>query len=356
MLLFIWVFPSLRRVSWAQFWEFKMTLTLIAAIHMGSIVLNNLSLEWLGLSINQIIKGAAPLPTMFFAFLLVGSRYSLAVVLTVAALAAGCVVAVPPTEFRTSAEGIIAAILSMLLLSLKQVLYERVLSNSSATGLDPFAITFWQFALGAPMLFVLWVCNANNERAAVLVYWRDRAPTAIWIATASALLALAYNMSTLWLTKVTSALTLNIVSTIKFILVIVIPGLADREFVAYNWVGVALYFLSLCLYTVLSVPAEVERYDNALKLDEEEGDRFFWLPGGKFLFKGEVHQLIVSSRSQTFTVTPPLRDADEHDRLWGHHISETDPTAERTDCCDWGKLCFSVSTYDEKNMLPTRTK
>jgi len=85
------------------------------------------------------------------------------------------------------------------------VLYERVLSNSSATGLDPFAITFWQFALGAPMLFVLWVCNANNERAAVLVYWRDRAPTAIWIATASALLALAYNMSTLWLTKVRRA-------------------------------------------------------------------------------------------------------------------------------------------------------
>ena len=36
--------------------------------------------------------------------------------------------------------------------------------------------------------------------------------------------------------QVTSALTLNVVSSLKFVLVIVIPSLIEQEFVPYNWV------------------------------------------------------------------------------------------------------------------------
>eukprot|EP00966_Prymnesium_polylepis_P229921 5320060-Prymnesium_polylepis.1 len=42
------------------------------------------------------------------------------------------------------------------------------------SGLNPFAITFWQFALGGPFLLTLWGLNVNNERAPVAAYWHDR--------------------------------------------------------------------------------------------------------------------------------------------------------------------------------------
>ena len=37
--------------------------------------------------------------------------------------------------------------------------------------------------------------------------------------------------------------------------------------------------------TYLKIPREVKEYEEALKLDDEEGDRFFLQPGGKYILK-----------------------------------------------------------------------
>ena len=128
-LLLMGIFPSLRQVSVQQFWDYKITLILVMIFHVTSIVLNNLSLvqpappppcilahihlvsvlsvclqqghckyrpstlaaaqEWLGLSINQIIKGLAPLPTMIFSFFVLKTRYPILVIASVVCLSAG---------------------------------------------------------------------------------------------------------------------------------------------------------------------------------------------------------------------------------------------------------------------------
>ncbi|KAL3901150.1 MAG: hypothetical protein SGPRY_012326, partial [Prymnesium sp.] len=248
---------------------------------------------------NQIIKGTAPLPTMAFAYLIVGSRYRWELVLTVLLLTAGachhtfpprgcCVIAVPPKAFRSSVEGIVAAILAVLALSLKQVIYERLLANSSVSGLVPFVIIAWQFALSIPVLLAMWVADVNDERGRVIDFWRTSPQTGVWIVAASSALALSYNLSSILLTKVTSALTLNVIASLKFILTIIIPGVIEQVFAVYNWFGVGIYFVCLCVYSYLEIPLEVEKYEHALKLDEEEGDRFFLSPGGKFIQKTPI--------------------------------------------------------------------
>jgi len=250
------------------------------------------------------------------------------------------VIAVPPTEFHTSLEGIIAAVVAMMALSIKQVIYEMLLANSSVSGLNPFAITFWQFALGGPFLLLLWVLNVNNERGAVIAYWRDYPHLALGITSISAFLALAYNLSTLTLTKVTSALTLNIVSSIKFVLVIIIPGVIEHSFVPYNWAGVGVYFVFLCAYSYLKLPREVEQYQEALKLDEEEGDRFFLQPGGRYISKQQRtgFMYVYGGSFISYPTVPALLPGDERDELWGHHIAQREAEEGRSPGC-LDRLC-----------------
>jgi len=345
LLLVMWVVPSTRHVSLSQFWQYKYTLTFLMVFHVASIVLNNLSLVWLGLSINQIIKGASPLPTMFFTFMILGTRYRWQIILSVLCLTAGCVVAVPPNELNSSLEGILAAVVAMISLSIKQVIYEMLLANSSMSGLNPFAITFWQFALGGPFLLTLWGLNVNNERAPVAAYWHDRPHTALLISTVSAGLAMLYNLSTLNLTKVTSALTLNIVSSIKFVLVIIIPGVIEGDFVAYNWVGVGMYFAFLCIYSYLKLPREVQRYEEALKLDDDESDRFFLQPGGRYIQKQQRtgFMYVYGGSFVSYPMVKTLLAMDERDELWGHHIAQRSDEVVGKGCFD----CFGCGPVDE---------
>jgi len=321
-LLLMAIFPQLRTVSFTQLRESKVTLTLVMIFHVSSIVLNNLSLVWLGLSINQIIKGLAPLPTMLFSACIVRARYPLPVIISVALLSAGCMVAVPPDELRTSAEGIIACVIAMLALAVKQVYYEMMLADSTVSGLDPFAIVFWQFALGFPFLFIIWLANGNRERESTIDYWKSYPSTAIWISIASPLMATVYNLSTLFLTKVTSALTLNIVSSLKFVLVIILPALIEKDFVPYNWVGVAIYFVFLLAYTWFTVPSETKKYEDHLKNDPDGIERPFLVPGGVFIMKTGA----MGSGALVLNATDPrLGYSTMEEELggpWGHHHAQ----------------------------------
>lgn len=131
--------------------------------------------------------------------------------------------------------------------------------------------------------------------------------------------------------KVTSALTLNVIASLKFILTIIIPGVIEQVFAVYNWFGVGIYFVCLCVYSYLEIPLEVEKYEHALKLDEEEGDRFFLSPGGKFIQKTPI--LFMTPMSHTLVILPGV-ERGESDRLWGHHLVQKEDDHGKTGCFD----------------------
>jgi len=121
---------------------------------------------------------------------------------------------------------------------------------------------------------------------------------------------------------VTSALTLNIVSSLKFVLVIIIPGLVEKDFVSYNWAGVAIYFVFLLAYTWFTVPSETKKYEDHLKNDPDGIERPFLVPGGVFIMKtGTMGSgaLVINAKD------PKLGYSTMEEELggpWGHHHAQ----------------------------------
>lgn len=59
--------PDTGQVTWAQFRAHWSSLVLLSAIFSASLSTNNMSLMYLGVSVNQIVKSCVVLPTTLFA-------------------------------------------------------------------------------------------------------------------------------------------------------------------------------------------------------------------------------------------------------------------------------------------------
>jgi drug/metabolite transporter (DMT)-like permease len=128
LLLLAYVTPAATGMpTLSQFWHYKEALVPVAICTTLNLGLNNLSLTLVSLFVNQAIKACTPLPVMVFSNRLAGKAYSRAIILCVALLVVGSIMAnthkmLLTSSKRTSLPGVVICITSMLANALRTVL------------------------------------------------------------------------------------------------------------------------------------------------------------------------------------------------------------------------------------------
>jgi len=223
-----------------------------ACFFMASVVLNNASLTSISLSINQLIKGCNPLPTLLFSFVLTRIRPRLLSVIAVLVVILGTSMAIPYGSPSATTLGMVFAVCSMLATSLRQSFSQYLMGKSDGRKLEPIVLAFWQSALSAPVLLLLWLCNVDNERVKVIAYWGAHPGMALGMSCAISVSACVYTVVMFYFTRLTSAVTLTVAGSTKMILLIVVPAVMDPYlFRTLNWIGFGIWTLGFAAYSYL---------------------------------------------------------------------------------------------------------
>ena len=124
--------PSMR-----QFWDYKAGLVPIALCTTLNLGLNNVSLTLVSLFVNQAIKACTPLPVMVLSNRMTGKVYSRNILISVALLVVGSVMAnahgaMLASARRTSLPGILICATSMIANALKTVLIVKLMGADTA--------------------------------------------------------------------------------------------------------------------------------------------------------------------------------------------------------------------------------
>ncbi|KAL1511557.1 hypothetical protein AB1Y20_006351 [Prymnesium parvum] len=239
-------------------------LSVFAAFFMLSVVLNNASLASLSLSINQIIKGCGPLPTLVFTVALTRVLPRPWTVVAIVVIILGTGLAIPFGSADATTAGVLLALGSVLATAGRQAFSQHLMGRKQGQTFEPIVLVFWQSVLAAPCLLALWLCNVGDERTKVLDFWHAQPALAIGMSVAISASAIAYTVTMYYFTRLTSAVTLTIAGSVKMVLLILIPALVDPHiFSAINWVGACIYLAGFLMYTYLG------HLENVAKLKSE---------------------------------------------------------------------------------------
>ena len=198
--------------SWAQFKEYYRGLVPIAICTTLNAGLNNMSLEYVSLFVNQVIKATAPLPAAAFSFLFAGKRYSTRIIASVCGIVVGSILANAPSLGRANQSdnslfGVVICGVSLLANSLKPVL-QMLAMNATAekAKLAPAVVLFYDSAVSFCLMLLYWLLSA--ERGASIAYLADPHTTLIGlvIIVAGASMAFCFNLATYYFVALTSAL------------------------------------------------------------------------------------------------------------------------------------------------------
>ena len=155
--------PGQKLPSWAEFWSYRYGLVPIALSTTINIECNNMSLMYISLFLNQIIKAVGPVPTMAFSYLLERKRYHWTLLVSVVGLVAGCILAVPSKSGgpSTSGGGLVLALVSLVAASLKPVVMALAMKDTpERPKLAPTSVLFYDTSLSFWLMLLWW-----------LIYW-----------------------------------------------------------------------------------------------------------------------------------------------------------------------------------------
>ncbi|KAL1527837.1 hypothetical protein AB1Y20_009217 [Prymnesium parvum] len=262
--------------SFGQLKEYSLGLFPIAICTTANLACNNVSLTLVSLFLNQVIKAAAPLPTMLFSFILERKTYTLKMVVTCTMIVVGTVLAIPMSSKggTTSLVGVIIVIISMLAASLKPVVMTLVFKGmSDKPKLDPPVVLFYDSFLSFWIMLMYWLISPT-ERAGTIEYIGKRSSTAILVICAGASMAFFFNLCTYFVIKYTSAVTCMVASNGNKVINIVISGIiANAMKDARNLCGVVLVCLSIAAYAYASHDAKKNPPKPFFKKDVETGGK-----------------------------------------------------------------------------------
>ena len=245
-----------------QFWAYKHQLVPIAFLTVVNTGLNNYSLHYIALFMNQVIKACAPMPTAIFEYALLGKVYPWTIYATVMLIIIGSILsnAHAMLEGGTSdVIGVVMCLISLVAASLNPVIKKIVLSGSAdLPQLAPSQVLFWDTALACLGLVVLWLIDFDNTRAASIDYLSGNTenPNSGWlglgIITAGSAMAFMFNIALYYYILYTSALTSTIGSIGVKIFLICVSAFTDGVWDPLSWTGITLVVLAIVLYGYLS--------------------------------------------------------------------------------------------------------
>ena len=245
--------------SRAQFWEYKDGLIPIAICTTLNTGLNNLSLTMVSLFVNQVIKATAPLPTAFFSFVLAGKTYSQPILLAVATIVMGSILANVHSMTSSSSSdnsllGVVICATSLLANALKPVLSMKLMSTSTVERpkLAPTVVLFYDSALSFVFMLVYWLLSP--EREAPVSYLANPATTfvGVGIVLCGASMAFTFNLAVYYFVLYTSALTCTVGANGIKILLITAGAISAGVTDALSWCGILLVTLAMAVYAYLN--------------------------------------------------------------------------------------------------------
>eukprot|EP01120_Amphizonella_sp_Union-15-10_P016947 TRINITY_DN923_c0_g1_i1.p1 TRINITY_DN923_c0_g1~~TRINITY_DN923_c0_g1_i1.p1 ORF type:complete len:354 (-),score=24.18 TRINITY_DN923_c0_g1_i1:36-1097(-) len=210
----------------------------------STIVLNNIGLDFIDVASTQIIKSLTPMFTAFFSIFFLNQREPLIVYPIFFICSLGVALSTEQTGTNVSSLGVVLVTASALCLSMATTLQQLILTRiSDAKRLHPMSLVFYttpvEMCLLMPLFLIFELPNyaernqtTQSPRFLVFLIFLD--------ATCVFLLRWVQNITI----KSTSALTVTVISQVKFVIVIAISS------VFFGYSLTLKKFIGLCLLVI----------------------------------------------------------------------------------------------------------
>jgi solute carrier family 35 protein C2 len=240
----------------SRYWKSLLALAIIHGVDVG---LENFSIVYISISLNQIIKATVPAMTLVLSWLFEDRHYTTQMVLSTALTVVGAILAVlnNPQIKEDGVYGIVAACLSAVAGAVSTILLGLLLQRAKINAVTiSFASSLPSALVLLPAFFAYeWPVLTDSSHFA-----HKYDDTHIWLAVV-AVLACFYNLSRLYLIKFTAAHYSVVAGNVK-VAVIVLLSMAvfgdHGGFSAQNWAGVVLTIIGFTVYTYLKFLGRTE--------------------------------------------------------------------------------------------------
>jgi len=218
--------PSVRFPVVDTFSDNWAWLIFVSVIYASSIATNNASFASISLTVNTIFKSAMPFPTMVFSYFVEGKTYSLKIILIVAVLVGGTLLAVPYGDHKPDSDtpewiGYVLVIFSMVATAVRPVVSSHLMRNAEAKGsrksLTAVSMAFFDASIAICVLLPVALVTdvIMNDGVQQVFVGNDYALRNVGYISLGCLMAGIYGPVTFYTIKLTSSLTFIIIGNFK---------------------------------------------------------------------------------------------------------------------------------------------
>lgn len=227
-----------------QHWKPLLALAIIHGVDVG---LENFSIVFISISLNQIIKATVPAMTLGLTWWLDGKHYTPQLVLSTALTVVGAVMAVldNPEIKEDGVFGLVAACLSAVASAVSTLLLGMLLQRARINAVS------LAFVSSVPSALVLLPPFLIYELPHLETFDMRNMSQNGWLALVG-VLACFYNLSRLYLIKYTAAHYSVVAGNVKVALIVILSMLVFGDhggFSPQNWAGTVLAIVGFTLYT-----------------------------------------------------------------------------------------------------------
>lgn len=246
--------PELNTLSREQLRVYKFQLLLLSMLFATTLLTNNTSLQFLSLSVNNVIKSMAPLPQAVLSYVLEGKTTdpTSAAVIVMLCIFGGLSIPVGTPSY--SLLGLLLAIASLLAVTVKVSTSAVLMKDAKTNGLNPTVLVFYDCFNSIFICMSLWFFNPH-EYNGTRRYFAEHFTTGVMVCMVGSLLAVSYNLTSFTLTKTTSSMTAALLACGSKVGVIAFSaGFIERTYPLGNWLALLGFFACVCYYVYLNLP------------------------------------------------------------------------------------------------------
>jgi len=216
-------------------------------------ILENVAIEYISISLNQILKAASPALVMILSYYLEGKTYSKTIISTIIITIIGAILTVYHNpDYQTF--GFIATVLSTIFGAVQVVISAMLLQKSL---FSPVEITLF---ISAPSLLTVLPIFITFEAKDFFNYTNFTQNGILGLLILMSFLGFAYTLAQFFVINYTSSVYMAVIGNIKVVLLVILSAIIfQSQFTTINIIGVIIAIIGFCIYNFLK--AESRQYD-----------------------------------------------------------------------------------------------